>query len=210
MDIIESLQPLKMLQLYASGAFPMAELDGELNWYFPQIRTIIPLSEFNIPRSLKKFMKSALFEYRLNYETMTVVKQCSNREETWISNDLIEAYERLEQLGFLQSVSVFQKNELVGGLYGVSYRGAFFGESMFSKVSESSKCALVKLVENLNKMGYVLLDVQFQNHHLEMFGAIEIQLAQYNELLLKAYQIDTKFSDSNTLFIKNEPHSPSK
>jgi len=182
-----------MINLYARGAFPMADKNGKIDWFFPEIRTIIPLNNYNVPRSLKLFMKTSDFVYRYDKETLTVVKNCASRKETWISNELIEGYEKLEKLGFLHSVSVYKNNKLVGGLYGVTYRGAFFGESMFSNVSQASKCALIKLLERLNKNGFVLLDVQYQTDHLKMFGAIEISLQNYEKLLLNSYSKNVHF-----------------
>jgi leucyl/phenylalanyl-tRNA--protein transferase len=193
MTIKETLEPFNMLNLYANGAFPMADENGDLNWYYPKVRTIIPLDDYNIPRSLKKFMTTADFEYRYDFETMTIVKECAKRSETWISSELINAYEGLDMIGALHSVSVYQNEKLVGGLYGVAVKGAFFGESMFSKVSQASKCALVKLIERLNERKFSLLDVQFITDHLQMFGAREIDLEEFNRLLDKAYSEEILF-----------------
>lgn len=187
------LAPGTMIQLYSQGAFPMGEEDGSVNWYMPQIRSIIPLDKFNIPSSLKTFMKNTDFEYRFDMCTMEVVKKCSQREKTWINDALLKAYEKIHALGYLHSVEVFQKSKLVGGLYGVAVNGAFFGESMFSEVSQASKCALVKLVERLNEKGFTLLDIQFTTKHLKMFGAVEITFDEYYDMLLEAYYNNAKF-----------------
>ncbi|MGK9475500.1 leucyl/phenylalanyl-tRNA--protein transferase [Melioribacter sp. OK-6-Me] len=187
------LLPTNMIQLYARGAFPMAESTGEINWYLPEIRTIIPLDGYNVPRSLRKFMESVDFEYRYDTAVMEVVRQCANRPSTWISERLIEAYKGLYDLGHLHSVEVWQKNKLVGGLYGVTYKGAFFGESMFSAVSQASKCALIKLIERLNDRGFVLLDVQYENEHLKMFGTVQINYEEYHNLLIRAYKKNVVF-----------------
>jgi len=181
------LKPRNMISLYARGAFPMADEKGIIDWYMPEVRTIIPLDNFNIPRSLKKFFKQSSFEYRFDTITLEVIQNCADRSSTWISGELIKAYKGLIKLGHVHSVEVFQNNILVGGLYGVTYKGAFFGESMFSKVSQASKCALVKLIERLNEKGFVLLDVQYQTEHLSMFGAKEIPFEQFAELLIKSY-----------------------
>ncbi len=184
----ELLLPVNMLKLYTIGAFPMANEDtDDINWYMPEIRTIIPLDEFNIPRSLRKFYLSSGFEYRFDYDFPAVVKGCASREKTWISEKLIAAYMNLWQLGYIHTVEVYKENELVGGLYGVAYKGAFFGESMFSVVSQASKCALIKLVEKLKREDYSLLDVKFQTEHLKMFGAVEIPFEDYNLLLERAF-----------------------
>jgi leucyl/phenylalanyl-tRNA--protein transferase len=187
------LKPETMLMLYARGAFPMADENDEINWYMPETRTIIPLDNFNVPRSLKKFMSECDFDYKYDVSVMEVVKNCSDRKETWISDRLIKAYKGLHKTGHLHSVEVYQKNKLVGGLYGVTYRGAFFGESMFSNVSQASKAALVKLVERLKEKNFSLLDVQYPTEHLEMFGALEISFEEYTEFLLDAYSKDVFF-----------------
>ena len=188
------LIPENMITLYARGAFPMADETGEIDWYIPEIRTVIPLENYNIPRSLKKFYMESDFEYKFDTSTVEVIKNCADRSSTWITEDLIEAYKGLLKLGYLHSVEVFQKNKIVGGLYGVTYKGAFFGESMFSNISQASKCALIKLIEKLNDQGFVLLDVQYQTEHLKMFGAKEISFEEYSELLLKSYSKDARFN----------------
>jgi len=187
------LKPENMILLYSRGAFPMADEAGIIDWYMPEIRTIIPLDKFNIPRSFKKYLATADFEYRYDTSTLRVVKECSDRTTTWISDELIEAYKGLNSLGNLHSVEVYQQNKLVGGLYGVAYKGAFFGESMFSRVPQASKAALVKLVEHLSEYGYILLDVQYQTEHLKMFGAVEISFEEYSRILYKAYTLDCRF-----------------
>ncbi|KUO59661.1 leucyl/phenylalanyl-tRNA--protein transferase [bacterium BRH_c32] len=191
----EELRAEKILHLYAQGAFPMGDDDsGEIDWFYPEIRTIIPLDSYNIPRTLKKFLENSDFEFRFDTSVFEVINYCAERESTWISSQLIREYKGLFKIGALHSVEVFSDNKLVGGLYGISFRGAFFGESMFSKASQASKAALAVLLKRLNEKGYSLLDVQFQTDHLKMFGAIEISLTDYNSLLEKTYQgFDIKF-----------------
>lgn len=182
-----------MLNLYAQGAFPMADENGEIDWYQPKTRTIIPLDNYNVPRSLRKFMEQSDFQYEFDKRTMEVVRKCADREETWISDELINAYGGIYELGFLHSVEVLQNNKLIGGLYGITIGGAFFGESMFSKKSQTSKSALIKLIEHLNEREFVLLDVQFTNPHLDMFGATEISFKEYNDRLAIAYDKEVSF-----------------
>lgn len=191
---IDLLDPKNMILLYARGAFPMAEKSGRINWYMPEIRTIIPLDEFNIPKSLKKFMREADLKFTFDKATMEVVNNCAARKDTWISERLIKAYKGMKDLGHLHSVEVYRKNKLVGGLYGVTFRGAFFGESMFSKESQVSKAALVKLVERLNQKGYKVLDVQYYTEHLGMFGAREIPFDEYATLLKEAYRWEISYN----------------
>lgn len=187
------LKPENMILLYARGAFPMADEEGELDWYMPETRTIIPLENFNYPRSLRKFMQKSDFEYRYDHNPTKIISECSERDQTWISKELIKGYKGLLKLGHLHTVEVYLENKLVGGLYGVSYRGAFFGESMFTKVSQASKSALIKLIERLKEKEFVLLDVQFPTPHLEMFGAVSIPFDEFKNLLQKAHHVKTSF-----------------
>lgn len=183
----ELLRPGNMLRLYASGAFPMADDYGSINWFMPEIRTIVPLDNYNIPRTLKTFLKKSDFEFRYDTDFLSVIRGCADREKTWISEELIEAYKRLNKKGHIHTVETWENGKLIGGLYGVTFRGAFFGESMFSKVPQASKAALLKLIEHLNLKDFVLLDVQYITPHLRMFGAVEIDFEEYNKLLYSAY-----------------------
>jgi leucyl/phenylalanyl-tRNA--protein transferase len=188
------LKPEIMLRLYSQGAFPMADEEtGIINWYLPEKRTIIPLDNYNYPRSLKKSILESNFEFKTDSDFLSVVKNCANRKPTWISEELINSYLKLEKMGFIHTVETWQKGKLVGGLYGVTIKGAFFGESMFSKVSQASKAALIILIEHLNEKNFKLLDVQYITSHLKMFGAIEISFEEFQDLLLKAYDINCEF-----------------
>lgn len=190
----ELLQPENMLRLYASGAFPMADAEtGSINWYLPEIRTIIPLDNFNIPRSAKKAVEDENFEIRFDTDFESVVAGCADRDSTWISEELIDAYKRLKKRGHIHTVETWKDGKLVGGLYGVTFRGAFFGESMFSKVSQASKAALVALLKHLKEKDFILLDVQYMTEHLKMFGAMEISFEEYTKLLHKAYAKECEF-----------------
>lgn len=189
------LHPDIMIRLYAKGAFPMADQEtGIINWYMPDVRCIIPLDKFNIPRSLKKIIDQNEFEFKFDNDFLSVIKNCADRENTWISEELIIAYKRLQKRGYIHTVETWKDNKLVGGLYGVSFRGAFFGESMFSKVSQASKAALAKLIFHLKERGFVLLDVQYMTEHLKMFGAIEISFEEFNKLLEEAYNSGCVFN----------------
>jgi leucyl/phenylalanyl-tRNA--protein transferase len=188
------LKPDNMLRLYASGAFPMADAKtGSINWYLPEIRTIIPLNDYNIPRSAKKVIEEKNFEIKFDTDFEGVVAGCADRESTWISVELISAYKRLKKRGHIHTVETWKDGKLVGGLYGVTFRGAFFGESMFSKVSQASKAALVALLQHLKQKGFILLDVQYMTEHLKMFGAVEISFEEYTKLLHKAYVKECAF-----------------
>lgn len=193
-DPEELLKPENMIRLYASGAFPMAdEKTGSINWYLPDIRTIIPLDNFNIPRSAKKAIDDENFEIKIDTDFEGVLEGCANRESTWISEELKSAYRGLKNRGHIHTVETWKDGELVGGLYGVTFRGAFFGESMFSKVSQASKAALVALLKHLKENDFILLDVQYMTEHLKMFGAIEISFEEYTKLLHKAYTRNCEF-----------------
>ena len=187
-DPKELLKPDNMLRLYASGAFPMADAKtGSINWYLPEVRTIIPLDNFNIPRSAKKSIEDENFEIRFDTDIEGVIAGCADRESTWISEDLKYAYRRLKKRGHIHTVETWKNGQLVGGLYGVTFHGAFFGESMFSKISNASKAALIALLKHLKQKDFVLLDVQYMTEHLKMFGAVEISFEEYSKILHKAY-----------------------
>jgi len=190
----ELLKPDNMLRLYASGAFPMAdEKSGAINWFMPEVRTIIPLENYNIPRSTRKAIDRLHFEIRFDTDFDGVIHGCADRESTWISEELMLAYRRLKKRGHVHTVETWLDDKLVGGLYGVTFRGAFFGESMFSKVSQSSKAALIALIERLKQKDFVLLDVQYMTAHLKMFGAVEISFEEYTKLLYTAYTRGCEF-----------------
>ncbi len=186
-----------ILAAYRQGYFPMADpRTGEISWFCPDPRAIIPLDAFNTPRSLRRILRSGSFEVRIDTAFSDVIRACSNRDETWISGEIIRAYIALHKLGHAHSVETWQGRELVGGLYGVSIGGAFFGESMFSHVSEASKIALVHLVERMRSRGFRLLDTQIMNEHVRQFGAIDIPRLHYLKLLAQAVVVPIRFIDS--------------
>ena len=190
----ELLKPENMIRLYASGAFPMADAEtGNINWYLPDIRTIIPLNNYNIPRTTKKAIDDENFEIRFDSDFEGVLEGCADRESTWISEELKTAYRGLKKRGHTHTVEAWKDGKLVGGLYGVTFRGAFFGESMFSKVSQASKAALAALLKHLKEKDFILLDVQYMTEHLKMFGAVEISFEEYTKLLHKAYEKKCEF-----------------
>ena len=175
----------------------MADGDDTIYWYEPDPRAILPLDQFHVPRSVAKKIRRGNFEVRYDTAFRVVMKACAepgpNRETTWINLEMINAYTRLQQLGFAHSVETWIDGKLAGGLYGVSIQGLFAGESMFSRVTDSSKIALVHLVEKLRNGGYTLLDVQFMTDHLRRFGAIEISRDEYKSRLAHALMIKAQF-----------------
>jgi leucyl/phenylalanyl-tRNA--protein transferase len=181
---------------YRAGFFPMAESrEGPLGWFSPDPRAIIPLETFRVSRSLRRVLRKEAFTVRLNSAFEQVIRACAGREETWISEEIIEAYTALHARGLAHSVESWQGEQLAGGLYGVAIGGVFFGESMFSRTRDASKVALVHLVTRLRARGYVLLDTQFLTPHLMQFGALEIPRSRYLALLTEAVTAVTCFSD---------------
>ena len=190
------ITPELVLHAYRIGYFPMADSPaGEIAWYSPDPRAILPLDSFHTTRSLRQRMKKGLFDLRINTAFVQVIHSCANREETWISEEIIDTYVKLHHLGHAHSVEAWEKDRLAGGLYGVALGGAFFGESMFSRVTDASKVALVYLVGRLRERSFTLLDSQFTTGHLQQFGSIEIPRREYLKMLAHALSIDTSFVD---------------
>jgi leucyl/phenylalanyl-tRNA--protein transferase len=185
-----------LLSAYAQGYFPMAEPHtGEIQWYSPDPRAIIPLESFNIPRSLQQVIRKHLFQIRINSMFEEVIRSCARREETWISEDIVQSYCRLHRMGYAHSVEAWKGNALRGGLYGVAIGGAFFGESMFSISRDASKVALVALVDRLKEKRFGLLDTQFITPHLARFGTFEIPREEYIKLLHRNINEKRSFLD---------------
>lgn len=187
----------QVLNGYAMGIFPMGEEDGTVAWYEASPRAIMPVelpsTDLNISRSLKQVLRKNSFELKVDTAFNEVIACCADRDSTWI-NDLIKnAYIDLHKRGYAHSVEAWQDNELVGGLYGVSYKGAFFGESMFRKVNNASKVCVVKLYEILKENKFVLLDIQMMTSHFSSFGAVEISKRAYLEILGRAMNAACEF-----------------
>ena len=188
------IAPDLLLEAYAGGMFPMAMENGEMGWFSPDPRGIIPIKEFHIPHGLKKVLRNHPFEVRIDTAFGAIMKGCADRESTWISDMIHRSYVKLHELGFAHSVEIWQDNTLVGGLYGLAMGGAFFGESMFSRVPNASKVALASLVSRLDARGFVLLDTQWVTEHLTQFGAHEIPRSTYLKRLNKALNLHCSFS----------------
>ena len=193
------LTPELLLNAYAAGVFPMANDfdDPAINWIEPRRRGIIPLDTFHVPRRLRKTIRRGGFEIRVDTAFETVIRACAaptpERPRTWLNEPLITLYVELARRGWAHSVEVWRGGEVTGGLYGLRLGGAFFGESMFSRVRDSSKIALVDLVDRLRVGGFQLLDAQFVTEHLERFGAIEISRAVYLARLRRALAAGAAF-----------------
>jgi leucyl/phenylalanyl-tRNA---protein transferase len=182
-----------LLQGYRLGVFPMAMEDDSIAWFSPDPRAIIPLENFHVPHALRRVARKNVFEIKIDNRFSEVIRACAKRKDTWINPEIIESYERLYDLGYAHSVETWSKNKLAGGLYGVAIGGAFFGESMFHRVTDASKVALVALVERLRARKFALLDTQWVTPHLQQFGAIEIRRDQYLKLLRRAVDLPRKF-----------------
>jgi leucyl/phenylalanyl-tRNA---protein transferase len=186
-----------LLSAYTSGWFPMAVGPGDIRWYSPDPRGIIPLDAFHASRRLARSARQNRFEVRVDTAFRAVMEGCAQRVDedgNWIDEEIIESYCALHGRGFAHSVETWQDGTLVGGLYGVAIQGAFFGESMFHRVTDASKIALIALVERLRARGYALLDTQWVTEHLAQFGAVEIPRRRYLRLLEEALRVDASFS----------------
>lgn len=192
------LTPDLLIAAYCQGLFPMADESGEIGFYDPDPRAIIPLDAFHVPRRLARTVRNGGFEIRVDTAFRRVIEECAapapGRESTWISPEIVAAYTRLHELGFAHSVEAWRDGRLVGGLYGVGLRGLFAGESMFSRERDASKVALVHLVERLRRGGFVLLDTQFvAGPHMLQFGTIEIPREEYRRRLAAALAVEATF-----------------
>ena len=187
------IDPELLLQGYRLGVFPMAMEDDSIAWFSPDPRAIIPLENFHVPHALQRVSRKKIFEVKIDNRFGEVIRACAKRNDTWINPEIIESYERLHELGYAHSVEAWSKNKLAGGLYGVAVGGAFFGESMFHRVTDASKIALVALVEHLRANKFALLDTQWNTPHLQQFGAIEIPRERYLKMLRRAVELPRTF-----------------
>ena len=193
------LTPELLLQAYGIGYFPMAEdrFAREVFWVRPDRRGVLPIDGFHVPRSLAKRVRRDVFEVRVDTAFRQVMEGCAapqpGRWQTWINAQVLGAYGELHERGFAHSVEAWRDGALVGGLYGVAIGGAFFGESMFSRVTDASKVCLVHLAARLRAGGYVLHDTQFLTDHLRRFGAEEVPAARYQERLGAALPVRADF-----------------
>lgn len=187
------LPPELLLEAYASGMFPMGMEDGSIRWFSPDPRGILPLEGFHTPHGLRRALRRPGWEIRIDTDFHGVLTGCADREETWITAAIARSYRKLFESGHAHTVEVWREGELAGGLYGVAIGGAFFGESMFHRVTDASKVALWHLVRILNAAGFTLLDSQWSTSHLEQFGAVEIGRDEYLRRLGLALGIPAVF-----------------
>ena len=186
-----------LFSAYCQGIFPMADRRGEISWYCPDPRAIIPIDTYRPSKSLRPILNRNVFEIRINQQFEQVMRHCAlpryRGDGVWISEEMIQAYSNLNQLGYAHSIEAYQNDELVGGLYGVQIGGVFYGESMFSLVSNSSKVAFHYLIEILRKNEFELLDTQFMNENVLRYGAIEISKESFLEKLSRSITKECKF-----------------
>jgi len=191
-----TLTPEGVELAYRHGIFPMAdERSGEVLWFRPDPRAIIPLDGFHVSRSLARTIKRATFEIRIDTDFEGVMRGCADRPEgTWISERFLEVYTALHRAGKTHSVEAWREGRLVGGTYGVALGGAFMAESMFHVETDASKVALAALVSRLREQGFILLDVQYVTPHLESLGAVEIARREYERRLKQALGLPCRFA----------------
>jgi leucyl/phenylalanyl-tRNA--protein transferase len=200
------LTPELLLTAYARGRFPMAgdRDDPEIHWIEPLRRGVIPLDGFHVPRSMRKLIRQQPFELRIDTAFAEVIDACAEptpeRPRTWLNDELLALYKAVHHLGHAHSVECWQDGRLVGGLYGIRLGAAFFGESMFSRVRDASKVALVELVARLHAGDFLLIDTQFVTDHLVRFGAMEIPRAEYKRRLAAALVREARWLAGPELF----------
>lgn len=186
-----------LIAAYSNGYFPMAVDSGEIRWFSPDPRGVLPLDRFHVPRRLARTLRQGRVPARFDTRFRAVIEACARdrAEGSWINAEIVESYGALHRQGLAHSVEAWRAGRLVGGLYGVGLGGAFFGESMFHTVRDASKVALCALVERLQQRDYRLLDVQWVTPHLEQFGAIEIPRRRYLQLLKQALTVNCRFGE---------------
>jgi len=192
-----NLEPLDVLAGYASGIFPMGDGQGIIKWYEANPRGIISIEKgikgLHVPRSLKQVINKNIFKIKIDSAFENVIRNCADRESTWINDVIVSLYTELHKLGYAHSVEAWKSGKLVGGLYGVALKGAFFGESMFHNESGASKSAVVKLYEVLLKNDYKLFDIQMITPVFEILGAVQISKNEYLKRLETAMSVERNF-----------------
>ncbi|WP_339107660.1 leucyl/phenylalanyl-tRNA--protein transferase [Thioclava sp. GXIMD4216] len=185
-----------LLSGYANGIFPMAESreDPRLYWFEPKLRGVMPLEGFHLSRSLAREIRRMPYHIRVNHAFRATVEGCADREETWINAQLFDLYDQLHSHGFAHSMEVWEGKTLVGGLFGITLGGAFFGESMFSRRTNASKIAIAYVIDRLRVSGFTLFDTQYLTPHLASLGGIEIPREAYRAELARALESEGDFT----------------
>lgn len=197
-----TITPEQVISGYQQGYFPMSRgRYGEIDWFMSEPRTIIPLDDrFKVRRSLRQAIRKTDCQVRINYDFPAVIRACARHddvhpEEVWLSEDMIALYAELHRRGFAHSVEVWQDGQMAAGLYGISMKSAFFGESMFTRIDFGSQIALVALADRLRQRKYRLFDAQMRTPHIGHFGAIDMTHDEYLAILANAMLDDCKFVD---------------
>ncbi len=201
----ERLTAVSVVRAYRDGFFPMACGDGRLRWFSPDPRGVLPLDGFHLPHGFRRVLPRLDFTIAVDTVFDEVVQGCADRAETWIDPAIARVYTDLHAQGSAHSVEVWSGGRLAGGLYGVQLGGVFFGESMFSRVSEASKVALLALVAILRERGFGLLDIQWVTDHLENFGAVEIRRPVYLHYLREAMGRRCSFPGAGEIHLAEMP-----
>ncbi|MFN8060100.1 MAG: leucyl/phenylalanyl-tRNA--protein transferase [Vicinamibacterales bacterium] len=183
-----------LLEAYAAGWFPMGEDSGDIAWYSPDPRGVLPLDAFHVPARLGRLLRQRPFTMRVDGDFRGTIEACAERGETWITPPIVESYVALHERGYAHSVEAWAGGRLVGGLYGVHLGGVFFGESMFHTQTDASKVALCHLVDLLRARGFGLLDIQWVTPHLARFGAVELSRDAYLARLRRCLRLDCAFA----------------
>jgi leucyl/phenylalanyl-tRNA--protein transferase len=191
-----SLGPEELLTAYRHGVFPWFDETMPVCWWSPDPRAVIELDQFHVPRRLRRTCRSGKFRLTVNQDFAGVMQGCAERrdEGTWITPEMLTAYQRLHDLGYAHSVEAWAGGELVGGVYGVAIGGFFAGESMFHRRTDASKVALVYLVDRLRERGFALFDIQFLTEHTARFGAVEVPRGEYLRRLRRALELPVRFN----------------
>jgi leucyl/phenylalanyl-tRNA--protein transferase len=186
--IEDPLNPNVLLIAYSQGLFPMPHpVTEQVQWYCPDPRAVIPLDGLHVSTSMRKVIRQTKWVTTFDEDFVGVMRACADRKETWINEDFVEAYKQLHELGFAHSVEIREPDgKLVGGVYGVAIGKAFFAESMFHRATNASKYAIIKLVEEIRRQEFKVLEVQFLTPHLRSLGAVEIPAREYLRSLKKA------------------------
>ncbi|MBJ93024.1 MAG: leucyl/phenylalanyl-tRNA--protein transferase [Rickettsiales bacterium] len=191
------LSPRRLLTAYANGIFPWYSEGQPILWHSPDPRFVLFPAELRLPRSLRQTLRKGRYQLSFDQEFAAVIRRCAEKERphqngTWITEEMIEGYLQLHQLGYAHSVESWLEGQLVGGIYGVSLGSIFFGESMFADQADASKVAFATLAEHVMRWGFTLIDSQVHTEHLERFGAREIPRKDYLELLQRALEAPTR------------------
>lgn len=187
------LRPATLLRAYRAGVFPWYNENEPILWWSPDPRAIFELDQFSLSRRLARTIRAGKFRMTINMAFADVMRGCADRERTWITSDMFQAYARLHQLGYAHSIEAWQADKLAGGVYGVAVGGFFAGESMFYRERDASKVALAYLLEYLHLRGFVLFDTQVATEHTARMGAVEISRDEYLARLKRALDVRASF-----------------